>query len=70
MFDSYCPACGSPIDYCQGHGKTGDPAGAAILAQHDDGWHFECHPAGCDRAASLWNADYDDAVIDFAEPPC
>jgi hypothetical protein len=45
-----CPACGSPIDYCQGHGEIGDPAGAAILAAHDDGDHTDCHPDGCDDA--------------------
>src|SRR5215475_13475552 len=22
---SICPACGNPIDYCQGHGDIGDP---------------------------------------------
>ena len=21
----YCPACGDPMDYCQGHGDMGDP---------------------------------------------
>jgi hypothetical protein len=45
-----CPACGSPIDYCQGHGEIGDPAGRAILDRHDDGDHSLCHPAGCDDA--------------------
>lgn len=53
-----CPACGSPIDYCQGHGDIGDPAGAAILARHDNDEHGECHPDGCDekmiRADELW----------------
>lgn len=48
--DSRCPACGDPIDYCQGHGPIGDPAGAAILARHDDGDHRQCDPAGCDDA--------------------
>lgn len=48
-FDS-CPACGSPIDYCQGHGEMGDPVGAAVLAAHDDGDHSDCHPDGCDVA--------------------
>lgn len=45
-----CPACGDPIDYCQGHGEIGDPIGAMILKQHDDGFHDGCHPAGCDDA--------------------
>ena len=31
-----CPACGDPIDYCQGHGEIGDPIGAAILQAHYD----------------------------------
>ena len=37
-----CPACGDPIDYCQGHGSSGDPVGFAILMKHDDGKHEEC----------------------------
>jgi hypothetical protein len=45
-----CPACGDVIDYCQGHGEMGDPAGFAILAAHDDGNHHECHPDGCEEA--------------------
>lgn len=47
---SSCPACGQPIDYCQGHGEIGDPEGARILEQHDDGDHSDCHPDGCDVA--------------------
>jgi hypothetical protein len=47
---SRCPACGDVIDYCQGHGEMGDPAGFAILAAHDDGHHSECHPDGCEEA--------------------
>ena len=42
-----CPACASPIDYCQGHGEIGDPAGFAILEAHDAGDHYGCHPDGC-----------------------
>lgn len=49
---SRCPACGDVIDYCQGHGEIGDPAGYAILEAHDAGDHTECHPAGCDDAAA------------------
>lgn len=45
-----CPACGDVIDYCQGHGESGDPAGFAILAAHDDDDHSECHPDGCEEA--------------------
>lgn len=48
---SACPACGSPIDYCQGHGEIGDPAGWAVLHMHDNDEHAHCHPAGCDIAA-------------------
>ena len=47
-----CPACGDPIDYCQGHGEIGDPAGFAILMAHDDGDHSGCHPDGCEEAPS------------------
>lgn len=43
-----CPACGQPMDYCQGHGEIGDAAGHAILEAHDDGNHYGCHPDGCD----------------------
>lgn len=49
--DERCPACGSPIDYCQGHGDIGDPFGAMILEAHDDGDHTQCHTDGCDVAA-------------------
>jgi hypothetical protein len=44
-----CPACGSPIDFCQGHGEMGDPGGRAILDAHDAGDHSSCHPDGCDE---------------------
>lgn len=47
---STCPACGSPIDYCQGHGLIGDPHGANVLIEHDNGDHSNCHPDGCDQA--------------------
>jgi hypothetical protein len=40
---SICPACGEPIDYCQGHGEIGDPDGFAILEAHDNDDHGECH---------------------------
>jgi len=50
---SYCPACGSPIDYCQGHGEIGDPAGRAILRDHDHGYHSHCHPDGCDLSGMM-----------------
>ncbi len=48
-----CPACGQPIDYCQGHGEIGDPDGALILSAHDDGNHAWCHPDGCEDAAPI-----------------
>ena len=47
---SRCPACGDVIDYCQGHGEMGDPAGFAILAAHDEDDHSGCHPDGCEMA--------------------
>ena len=34
---SACPACAEPIDYCQGHGQIGDPAGRAILDAEQEG---------------------------------
>ena len=51
--DERCPACGSPIDYCQGHGDIGDPFGAMILEAHDYGDHTQCHTDGCDVARSF-----------------
>lgn len=39
-----CPACGEPIDYCQGHGTLGDSAGAEVLERHDEEDHRQCHP--------------------------
>lgn len=46
----YCLVCGDPVDYCPGHGETGDPAGFAIIQQHDLGDHSHCHPNGCEEA--------------------
>lgn len=37
-----CPACGEPIDYCQGHGPIGDPFGYSVLQAHDNGRHTLC----------------------------
>lgn len=45
-----CPACGEVIDYCQGHGKMGDPQGYAVLQLHDRDSHTACNPLGCDEA--------------------
>jgi hypothetical protein len=45
-----CPACGDPIDYCQGHGQIGDPVGYRILACHDRDDHGGCHWLGCEDA--------------------
>lgn len=36
---SHCPACGDPIDYCQGHGPIADPRGWALLEAHDNDNH-------------------------------
>jgi hypothetical protein len=58
-----CVACGDAIDYCRGHGPSGDPAGAAILAAHDDDDHAECHPAGCETLAARLRMDDDDAAV-------
>ena len=52
-YDARCPACGQPIDYCQGHGPSGDPAGYAILEAHENGDHSMCNPEGCDEAAAV-----------------
>lgn len=51
-YPGICPACGSPIDYCPGHGAIGDPVGHAILVLHDDDdEHSMCHPAAdCQQA--------------------
>lgn len=51
--EPHCPACGEHIDYCQGHGIIGDADGARRIAQHDDGDHSDCHPAGCGEAPSF-----------------
>lgn len=42
-----CPACGDTMDYCTGHGASGDPVGHRILWMHDEDDHSECHPAIC-----------------------
>lgn len=48
--DAHCIVCGDLVDYCSGHGETGDPAGFAILQQHDMDDHSHCHPNGCEEA--------------------
>lgn len=53
LFIARCPACGDMIDYCQGHGPIGDPAGFAVLEAHDDGDHGRCDPRGCDEAPTV-----------------
>ena len=45
--ESRCVACGEFISYCLGHGEIGDPAGFAILAEHDNDYHVNCDPRGC-----------------------
>ena len=53
IVEALCPACGSVIDYCQGHGEIGDPAGFAILQAHDNNDHSGCwqHAGECIGAA-------------------
>lgn len=46
---SRCPACGDPIDYCQGHGPIGDPVGHLTLKAHDKGKHEWCNAFGCEE---------------------
>lgn len=54
--ESRCPACGSVIDYCLGHGEIGDPRGYKILRQHDEDFHEDCHPSGCEIAReTVWD---------------
>ena len=53
LYETTCPACGSPLSFCQGHGEIGDPDGRAILDAHDDGYHGDCDPAGCEDALPL-----------------
>jgi hypothetical protein len=54
---SRCPACGEPIDYCMGHGETGDPDGHAVLAAHDADDHSTCDPRGCDAVCEEFATD-------------
>jgi len=58
---AHCPACGEPIDYCQGHGPIGDPYGAFILKRHDEGNHYNCNPFGCQT-----DFIYDEEVLEEA----
>lgn len=48
-----CPACGEFVDYCQGHGEIGDPAGALVLAMHDAGDHAQCVRDGNGECVAL-----------------
>lgn len=43
IYESTCPACGEYIEYCQGHGESGDNAGWTILNMHDNDIHDRCH---------------------------
>lgn len=63
-YDSRCPACGDPMDYCQGHGESGDPQGFHILEMHDIGEHADCHEDGCEAVRE--HVRHDDGV---SEPP-
>lgn len=49
-----CPACGDPIDYCQGHGPIGDPEGHAILMASE---------FADDNTAPVMSADELDALV-------
>jgi hypothetical protein len=49
-----CAACGQEVDYCQGHGPIGDPAGHAIIEQHENDDHSECREC----------ADCQDSVVE------
>jgi hypothetical protein len=49
-----CPACGEPVDYCQGHGPMGDPVGYAIIELHNDDEHSLCHPESDCQDAILY----------------
>ena len=40
----HCPACGSYMSYCPGHGEIGDPDGHTIIEDHDNDDHLNCHP--------------------------
>lgn len=64
-----CPACGDPIDYCQGHGTIGDPRGAAKLIERRE--YGLPIPAQNAVEAVLW-ADIDRAraraAVDFVAP--
>lgn len=42
-----CPVCAQPIDYCQGHGEIGDPAGFLGATAHDRDDHSRCDPRAC-----------------------
>lgn len=44
---SACPACGEAA--CRGHYATTDPYGWGILAAHNNGFHADCDPRGCDE---------------------
>jgi hypothetical protein len=45
VYTAVCCVCGDPMDYCQGHGQIGDPAGWAIENKHlEDDNHTDCHP--------------------------
>lgn len=50
---SYCPACGEPTDYCQGHGEISDIHGWTILLMHERDNHERCHPMGCEAAQQV-----------------
>lgn len=62
---SRCPACGDIMDYCQGHGKSGDFRGWRILVDHwENDEHIDCHPDGCDvKAMEVGDTDHWHGVL-------
>lgn len=43
-----CPACGEPIDYCQGHRLVDDFFAVRVLAMHNNDDHRWCfEPSAC-----------------------
>ena len=66
-----CPACGEIVDYCQGHGRIGDPDGADVLADHATGSHGNCDSAAeCQYGDAVeypdmeLQSDYSDGTLD------
>lgn len=69
METTICPVCGSPIDYCLGHGDIGDPRGADIANSHDDDDHSRCHWRSDCSPRNYWGSLKSDVSDDFC-PVC